>query len=79
MLFKKHFGTGISDYLATIRVQYACNLMSQGYTVISEIASLCGFGDALYFSKVFKQKYGVSAKKFIETKTEFFHGNSGEI
>lgn len=78
-VFKKHFGTGISDYLAIIRVQYACNLMSQGYTVISEIASMCGFGDALYFSKVFKQKYGMSAKKFIETKTEFFHGNSGEI
>jgi len=37
--------------------------MSQLYTVISEIASLCGFGDALYFSIIFKQKYGMSAKK----------------
>lgn len=78
-IFKKHFGIGISDYLATIRVQYACNLMSQGYSVISDIALQCGFSDALYFSKVFTQRYGMSPKSFIQSKTQNYYGDSESV
>lgn len=77
--FKKHFGIGISDYLTTIRIQYACNLMSQGNSVISDIALQCGFSDALYFSKVFTQTYGMSPKSFIHSKTRNYHGNTEPV
>lgn len=65
-LFKKKMGIGISEYIATVRVQHACTLMEQGFTSIKDIASMCGFKDALYFSKVFKKKMGISPKMHVE-------------
>jgi len=67
-IFKKHFGAGISEYITTVRIQHALNLMSQGFSAISDIAAQCGYSDAQYFSKVFRQKCGVGAKEFIKTK-----------
>lgn len=64
-LFKKEFKTGISEYISTIRVQNACTLIGQGLTCISEISSLCGYSDSLYFSKVFKKKTGLSPRAYI--------------
>ena len=31
---------------------------------ITEIAHLCGFRNPLYFSRLFKQKYGVSPREY---------------
>lgn len=64
-LFKKKMGIGISEYISTVRIQHACTLMEQGFTSIKDIASLCGFKDALYFSKVFKDKMGKPPKEHI--------------
>ena len=64
-LFKKKMGIGISEYISTVRIQHACTLMEQGFTSIKDIASLCGFKDALYFSKVFKEKMGKPPKEHI--------------
>ena len=65
--FKKQFNVGISDYLKIIRIQNACTLLKQGFTSISDVANQCGYTDPLYFSKVFKQKIGVSPKSYIKT------------
>ena len=35
-------------------------LLSETKLPVSEIASLCGFADYNYFSRVFKKKYGIS-------------------
>ncbi len=65
--FKNTFKIGVSEYLNVIRIQNACALMEQGVTAVKNIASLCGFNDPLYFSKIFKAKMGVSPKDHIET------------
>ena len=65
-LFKKKMGIGVSEYIATVRIQHACTLMEQGFTSIKDISNMCGFKDALYFSKVFKKKMGISPKMHIE-------------
>lgn len=65
-LFKREFKTGFSEYIATIRIQYACTLMNQGLSSVSDIATLCGYTDSLYFSKVFKKKIGSSPKEHIK-------------
>lgn len=65
--FKKQFKIGFSDYLTTLRIQYACALMEQGLSSISDISLLCGYTDSLYFSKLFKKKMGTSPKKHIES------------
>lgn len=65
--FKKRFNTGIAEYLNTIRIQNACTLMQQGFTSISDVSNQCGYTDSQYFSKIFKQKTGVSPKAYIKT------------
>ena len=64
--FKKHFQVGISEYLQTLRVHQACVLMEQKHTGVQSIATLCGFSDPLYFSKVFKAKTGLSPKAYMK-------------
>ena len=64
-LFKKKMNIGLVEYINTIRIQYACTLINQGFTSVKEIAALSGYRDALYFSKVFKKKMGVSPKQYI--------------
>lgn len=64
--FKKTFKTGIREYLNLVRINNACALMEQNYTNIEEIASLCGFNDRMYFSRVFKQRMGVSPKQHMK-------------
>lgn len=67
-VFKKKTGVGISQYLSTLRIQYACTLIEQGFTSVKDIAFLCGYNEALYFSKVFKIKMGVSPKEYINSE-----------
>lgn len=67
-LFKRRMGVGIAEYLNTVRVQNACTLMDEGFRSVSEIASLTGFRDALYFSKVFKKRMGVSPKGYAASR-----------
>lgn len=69
-LFKRSFKVGISGYLTALRIQHACTLMEQGFTSVKDISFLCGYTDPLYFSKVFKEKMGVSPKKHIAALRE---------
>lgn len=64
--FKKTFKTGIREYLNLVRINNACALMEQNHTNIEEIASLCGFNDRMYFSRVFKQRMGVSPRQHMK-------------
>ena len=64
-VFKDNFKIGISEYINTLRVQYACELMEQELTSIRDIAFLCGFTDASYFSRLFKNKMGISPSEHI--------------
>lgn len=59
-IFKRQIGTGFNEYLRTIRMQQACELIKKGFTCVGEIAVLCGYRDSLYFSKSFKDFTGVS-------------------
>lgn len=52
--FKKKYKVGLNQYITTLRIQYACTLIEQGFTSVESIASLCGYSEPLYFSKVFK-------------------------
>ena len=65
-LFKKHFQMGLAEYINTVRIHHACSLMDQGQYSVSEIASQTGFRDAFYFSRVFKQKVGITPSDYIK-------------
>ena len=64
--FKKKYKAGLNQYITTLRIQHACTLIEQGFTSVKNIASLCGYSEPLYFSKVFKDRIGVSPTEHIK-------------
>lgn len=64
-LFKKQMQVGISEYIRTLRLNRAAELLEAGEQSIAEIAYAVGFRDPLYFSKLFKLHTGRSPKKYL--------------
>lgn len=62
-IFSETTGTTPIKYQNDIRLKTACELLTSGISV-SETAFSCGFSDALYFSRIFKKKYGLSPNEF---------------
>lgn len=63
--FKRDTGLGISEYLSITRLQHAQFLLRSDLTLsIAEVAKRCGFNDSNYFSKRFKEAYGISPLSF---------------
>ena len=46
------------EYLITVRMRRAADLLSRSNDPVFAIASECGYDDALAFSRVFKSKFG---------------------
>lgn len=65
-VFKKHVGVGIVEYLHSVRIQHACTMLHQGFSSVSDVAFRCGYSDAQYFSKVFKNRMGMSPRGYME-------------
>lgn len=58
--FRERFGVTPHQYLANKRLQVAADLLHNCGDTVSDIAASCGFRDPLYFSHMFKKKYGMS-------------------
>lgn len=63
-LFAKETGMTFSNYLKKIRIEKAKELILNTDMKIYEVACSVGYPDQKYFSKVFKEYTGVSAKQF---------------
>ena len=70
-LFQKELGVTPHKYLIDKRLQIAAEVLvnngGSGST-IADIALMCGFRDPLYFSKMFKKKYGVAPSYYLKSK-----------
>lgn len=66
-MFKKATGLTPHQYLTDKRLESAASILATycGKGNISETARLCGFSDPLYFSRMFKKKYGVPPRGYI--------------
>lgn len=72
-VFKKEMGMSPLEYMTSLRMKNAERLLSTVWTsgyAISEIAQMCGFENALYFSRVFKKYYGYSPSQFAKIQRE---------
>ena len=69
-LFKKKKGISFTAYLREMRIKHALFLMEQGVVSVKNVALLSGFGDALYFSKIFTAEMGLSPKAYIQKLSE---------
>ncbi|CAM3578094.1 hybrid sensor histidine kinase/response regulator transcription factor [Zobellia roscoffensis] len=58
--------TGLTpnNFIKSIRLKYAVELLESNKFQISEIAYLCGFKEPSYFSRCFKEAYGCSPKEY---------------
>ena len=63
-LFKKSTGTTFLEYLLSVRMEVARNLLTNANTPIDEIVRLVGFGDTPYFYKVFKKVNGCTPASY---------------
>lgn len=66
-LFKKEMGVTPLEYMINLRMKKAevmlTTMGSSDYSV-AEIGALCGYEDALYFSRVFKKHFGCAPSTF---------------
>lgn len=65
--FRKAFGKSIVHYLIDIRISEAKTLLMETSLPSSTIASMVGFDDANYFSRVFKKRIGFSPLQYRRT------------
>jgi AraC-like DNA-binding protein len=59
-LFSELTGTTPKKYQQKLRLTCAAELLSTTLMTVGEIAEKVGYSDGLYFSRIFKSKYGVS-------------------
>ena len=68
-IFKRDTGLGISEYLSIVRLQKSQLLLRSTALSVAEIAESCDFYDSNYFSKKFKEAYGISPLRFRKQAT----------
>lgn len=72
-LFRKEMGTSFVEYLTTVRVSVAKNLLKQTSLSTMEICLAVGYTDPSHFAKVFRKREHISPsgyrKKFLEASS----------
>ena len=61
--FKKLTGSTLSDYIATVKIEHAKELIDTHQYLMYEISDMLGFDNPYYFSKVFKKVTGISPRE----------------
>lgn len=68
-VFKKEMGMSIFSYLNDFRMKRAEELLLKGDNMyIKEVASQVGIDDPFYFTRRFKEYFGMSPKDYVEAK-----------
>lgn len=58
------------EFIRNIKLKYACSLLKNKATSISEVAYATGFSSPKYFTKCFKEEFGVSPSAYQEKEGE---------
>ncbi|MBP3600438.1 MAG: helix-turn-helix transcriptional regulator [Clostridia bacterium] len=69
IIFKENFGCTPRAYITQQRLNTAENLLLNSNFSIKKIAESIGYEDPLYFSRIFKKKYGYSPREFKDLYT----------
>lgn len=71
--FKKAVGCSPQEFLVNLRMDKARALLKETGMQINAIASSVGYPDQLAFSRIFKQRFGMSPKAFREEDVELVY------
>lgn len=68
--FKYMFDLTVNKYMQQVKLEAAKELLTNTDHNISQIVGMIGLNNRSYFSKIFKEKYGVSPKYFLQPRVE---------
>lgn len=63
-LFKKETGVTVGQYIVKVRIEHAMILLQSESHHLNEIASLVGYSDAGYFTKIFKKNMNMTPSQY---------------
>ncbi len=63
-LFRETYNITPSEYIRTLRMKKACELLLTKRFSVSQVAEMCGYENIYYFSKVFKNEIGIPPSKY---------------
>ena len=64
ILFKSIYGYTVNHYLTQVRIQKACELLSDTNYPIAQIATMIGYEHSTYFFSIFKRMIGVTPTEY---------------
>ncbi len=67
-LFRRMYDTSLHAYVQEMRLEYAAALLIREDLSISETAVRSGYNNMSYFSKAFRERFGMSPKEYRERK-----------
>ena len=68
--FRAEFGETFARYKLKCRIERACELLLVPGLTVSDVATLVGFTDPSYFTRVFRQSVGLTPSQFRDTGNE---------
>ena len=77
-IFKNIIGLSLQQYLQDFRLKEAINLLLHTEMKIENIAFSCGYSNGFHFSKMFRQKYGVSPSQYRKNPKAFMSDEDNE-
>jgi AraC-like DNA-binding protein len=69
-IFKQAKNLAPHDYLIAYRLEKAKDLLKSGKYYVNEVASMVGYENGAYFSRLFKSKEGISPQHYLQKKDE---------
>lgn len=63
-IFTETYHQTPQEYIVSLRLRRACNLLEEGELSVEETAQQSGFGDGNYFSRVFKKQMGITPSEY---------------
>lgn len=66
-LLREHLNMPFSEYIISLRMSKACELLQASERPVSEIAEQVGYDNAFNFTRAFKHLYGVSPSRYRAT------------
>jgi two-component system sensor histidine kinase YesM len=67
-IFKEETNINLSNYITDIRMQKAAELLEQTGLKVNEIMYLTGYRKSQHFTKLFKEKFGVTPMEYRRKK-----------
>ena len=62
--FRRCFGCSPSDWINSLRLDYAASLLRSGQAPVKEIAAACGWRELSFFHRAFKRRFASSPRSY---------------